>query len=92
MTIKEINYLSLFSEVNPENDNIDVHVMLKDGREFTFVIGTPNNIYWCMDNEKIDYFFGEPMIFVKRLTKENIERSIEAIASEDNGRWLEVYG
>ena len=92
MGIKSIVYLSDWSEVNPENDNIDVHVVLEDGREFTFVVATPNNVFWCMDNERKDYFFGEPMLFVKNLTAENIERVVNAIVSEDDGRWLRVYG
>ena len=45
-----------------------------------------------MENEGIDYFFGEPMLFVKCLTPENIEKAIRAIVAEDNGRWLKVYG
>ena len=90
--IKSITYLSDLSEVNPEHDNLDVKVVLEDGREFTFVVATPNNVFWCMENEGIDYFFGEPMLFVKCLTTENIEKAIKAIITEDNGRWLKVYG
>lgn len=90
--IKSIDYLCDLSEVNPEHDNLDVHVTLEDGREFTFVVATPNNVFWCMENEGIDYFFGEPMIFVKCLTPENIEKAIRAIVAEENGRWLKVYG
>lgn len=90
--ISSITYLSDLSEANPENDNIDVHVVLADGREFTFVVATPNNIVWCMENEKADYFFGEPILFVRCLTAENIEKAIKAIVAEDNGRWLEIYG
>jgi hypothetical protein len=45
-----------------------------------------------MKNEGIDYFFGEPIIFVKSLTADNIERAIKAIVAEDGGRWLEIYG
>jgi hypothetical protein len=45
-----------------------------------------------MENEGIDYFFGEPMLFVKCLTAENIERAVQAIVTEDNGKWLSIYG
>jgi len=90
--IKSIVCQSEWSDVNPENDNVDVHVVLEDGREYTFVVATPNNVFWCMDNEGRDYFFGEPMLFVKNLTTENIERAVKAIVSEDDGRWLDVYG
>ena len=44
--IRRIDYLSDLSEVNPEHDNLDVHVTLDDGREFTFVVATPNNVFW----------------------------------------------
>src|SRR6266853_2200058 len=89
--ILAINYLSDLAECNPENDNLDVHIVLEDGREFTFVVSTPNNISWCMENEGVDYFFGEPVVFVKNLTKENIERVMEKVVAEDGGKWLAVY-
>lgn len=92
MKITSINYLSSLAECNTENDNLDVHITVDDGKEYTFTIATPNNLFWCMDNEGIDYFFGEPMIFVKNLTAENIERALKNIVQEDNGRWLSVYG
>lgn len=90
--IKSIEYLCQLSEINPEHDNFDIHVTLEDGRDFTFVVATPNNVFWCMENEGIDYFFGQPMLFVKCLTPENIEKAVRAIVEEDNGRWLSVYG
>ena len=90
--IRKITYLSDLTEINPEHDNLDVHVVLEDGREFTFVVATPNNVFWCMENEGLDYFFGEPMLFVKCLTTENIEKAIGAIVGEEDGRWLKVYG
>jgi len=90
--IVAINYPSDLTECNPENDNLDVHVVLDDGREFTFTVATPNNISWCMENEGISYFFGEPMVFVKNLTKENIDKAMERIVAEDGGKWLTVYG
>jgi hypothetical protein len=92
MHIEHIDFLSDLADCNPENDNIDVNVVLTDGREFTFTIATPNNIFWCMDNENVNYFFGSPMIFVKRLTRESIEEVVSRIVTEDDGRWLEVYG
>lgn len=45
-----------------------------------------------MDNEGKDYFFGEPVVFVKRLTQDNVERAVIAIVAEDDGKWLSVYG
>jgi hypothetical protein len=87
-----IKFRSPLQDCNPENDNVDVAVTTDDGRTYTLIVATPNNILWCMDNEGLDYFFGSPMIFVKRLTNENVERAIRAIVSEDDGKWLSVYG
>ena len=92
MKAVEIRYPSPLDEVNPENDNIDVHVLLDDGRLFSFVVATPNNIFWCMANEGIDYYFGVPVLFVRLLNRECVGKAIQAILNEDDGRWLEVYG
>lgn len=92
MKIANITYLSELADCNPENDDIDVHILLDDGREFTFTLATPNNILWCMENERTNYFFGEPVVFVKNLTKVNIERALQSIVAEDGGKWLSVYG
>jgi len=92
MRINQIEYPTSPEECNPENDNVDVFVTLEDGRKYTFVVATPNNVFWCMDNEGVDYHFGDPMIFVKRLTRENIERALQAIVEEEGGRWLNIYG
>ena len=84
--------MSPIEEVNQENDNIDIHVELDDGRVFSFLVATPSNIFWCMANEGVDYYFGNPPIFVRILNKDCIEKAIHAILNEDHGRWLEVYG
>ena len=52
----KITYPSPWKDVDPENDNIDVHIHLDDGRVFSLLVATPNNIFWCMDNEQSDYY------------------------------------
>jgi len=49
---------------------------------YTASVATPNNIYWCMENEGLDYFFGCPPLFVKRLTQENVERALKALIED----------
>ncbi len=88
----EIKFLSPLVDVDPENDNVDVHVRLDDGRVFSFVFATPNNIFWCMANEGIDYYFGTPPIFVRLLNEECVRKAVVALLAEDDGRWLGVYG
>ena len=92
MEISRIEYVSPLGEADPLNDNIDVHVYFADGRIYSFVVATPNNIYWCMENEGRDYFFGIPPVFVAKLTQENIERAFEALVADYNGRWIDIYG
>jgi len=88
----EIEYVSPLDEINPENDNIDVHVCLDDGRMYSFLIATPNNIYTCMRNDGNEYFFGTPPIFVKILDQKHVEEALRALLSEYGGRWLDTYG
>ena len=87
-----IEYLSSWDKVDPESDNIDVHVHLEDGRIYSLLIATPSNIYWCMKNEGINYFFGTPPVFVARLDETNVGRAVKALIEEEDGRWLHIYG
>jgi hypothetical protein len=85
-----MEFVSPESEINPENDNVDVFLHLDDGRTYSFVVATPNNIYWCMDNESVNYFFGVPPLFVRKLTRSNVEVAVAALLEDP--QWLEVYG
>jgi hypothetical protein len=92
MKAVDIMFVSPYDEINPENDSVDVHVRLDDGRLFSFDVGTPNSIFFAMANEGIDYYFGVPTVFVRLLNRECVEKATHAIWSEDKGRCLEVYG
>jgi hypothetical protein len=92
MKITQIEYISSLETIDPDNDNIDVHVTLDNGQVYSFVVATPVNIYWCMENQGVDYFFGVPPVFVKQLTVENMERAFNAIINENGGEWLDIYG
>jgi hypothetical protein len=86
----KIEFLSPEQDLNPENDNADVLLHLDDGRVFNFLVATPNNIYWCMDNESNDHYFGVPPLFVRKLTREYVERAFAALVQAPE--WLTVYG
>lgn len=87
-----MRFVSPFEQVNADDDNIDVHVELEDGRVFSIIVATPNNLIWCMDNEKTDYFFGTPAVYVRRLAPELIREALDAVVTENDGYWLEIYG
>jgi hypothetical protein len=75
--IESITYPSPLEESDAKNDDVDVHVQLDDGSVYSFLVATPDNIRWCMEQEGIDYFFSyPPLVFVHRLTAENIEREL----------------
>ena len=91
MQITNVQYVSPLADENPADGNIDVWIEMEDGSKYSFLVATPNNIYWCMENEGVDYFFGTPPIFVKQLTAENIERALKAFVAEAGGDLLAVY-
>lgn len=85
-----VEFVSPEEDINPENDNVDVFLHLDDGRVYGFLVATPNNIYWCMDNEANDHYFGVPPLFVRTLTRDCVERAFVALLQEPE--WLNVYG
>lgn len=92
MEIKKITYPTSLDSLNdPKNDNIDIIVELEDGFSYTMVVATPKNLYKLMERE--DQFFlssGPPMLFVKKLTEENIFKVVQDFAT-DNAYWLKSY-
>jgi hypothetical protein len=92
MKIVRIRTGSPLEDLDVDNDNVDVNVHLEDCRVYSFLVATPKNIYWCMDNERIDYFLGVPPVFVRQLSADNIRRALDAIITEDSGKWRQVYG
>jgi hypothetical protein len=42
--------------------------------------------------EGINYWFGEPPVFVKTMSTQAIEQALKAVVNEDGGKWLSVYG
>lgn len=92
MKIVNITFPTCLSHIdNIENGNIDVFVELDDGFTYTMVVTTPQNYYWYMDKEGLDYIPPYPPdIIVRRLTEENIRQAIEAYA-EDDAYWMKLY-
>ena len=85
----QIEFISPEDQINPENDNADIRLRLDTGRVFGLVVATPSNIYWSMDNEATDYYFGVPPLFVRRLTRHAVETAIAALLQAPE--WLNIY-
>lgn len=92
MQVESITFLSDLKDVKDIfDDNIDVYVELENGRNYVVVIGTPKNLLRLMENEKSDFLSpGDPIIIVKKITKEVIEQVIKAYA-EDDAYCLKFY-
>ena len=92
MKVESITFLSDLKDVkNIFDDNVDVAVKLDDGHEYIVVVATQKNLLTLMNNEKSDFLSpGDPMIIVRKLTKEVIEKAIQVYA-ENNKYYLKFY-
>jgi predicted DNA-binding protein len=75
------------------NSNIEVFVTLQDGFSLTIVVGTPKNLQYLMEKDKVNFYGpGLPWIIVQKLTKAIIQEAIEAyIDDKADGYWLKLY-
>ncbi len=92
MKVESITFLSDLKDVTDIfDDNMDVSVKLENGRNYVLVVGTPKNLLRLMENEKNDFLSpGDPIVIVKKMTKEVIEQAIQAYA-EDDAYYLKFY-
>lgn len=92
MKVESITFLSDLTDVQDIfDDNVDVSVKLDDGHKYILVVATQKNLLTLMNNEKSDFLSpGDPMIIVRKLTKEVVEDAIQAYA-EDDGYYLKFY-
>lgn len=79
-------------QIDPDNDNVDVLVQMEDGKQYTFVVATPDNVKYLMNKEKLPYLKpGLPFLFVERLTSVNIRKVVQSLLEEDE-RLVRIYG
>ena len=80
-----------WNQVNPENDNMDVCLTFPDGRSFTFVVTTPENLQFLMKQEEKTYLTpGAPMLIAEKLTEEVVSRLMAELAQDE--QLLNLYG
>jgi hypothetical protein len=92
MKVESITFLSDLKDIKDIfDDNMDVSVNLENGRNYVLVVGTPKNLLRLMENEKSDFLSpGDPIVIVKKMTKEVIEQAIKAYA-ENDAYYLKFY-
>ena len=80
-----------FNNVNPENDNIDLCIELPNGRRYTLVISTPQNLQHLISSGGKPYLEPSlPFLFVDQLTEENIRLLIDELVKDSI--LLRIYG
>ena len=80
-----------FNNVNPENDNIDLCIELPNGRKYTLVISTPQNLQHLISSGGKPYLEPSlPFLFVDQLTEENIRLLIDELVKD--AILLRIYG
>ena len=80
-----------FNSINPTDDNIDVCMELPDGKQYTFVVATPQNLQQLIQINKKPYLEpGSPLLFVDKLTEENIRLLFDELVK--NPILLRIYG
>ena len=85
MKVESINFLGPIENIDDIFDyNMDVSVNLENGKNYVVVVGTPKNLLKLMENEKSDFLSpGDPIIIVKKMTKEVVKEAIQAYAEND---------
>ena len=85
-------FVSPLNAIDPEDDNVDVHIHLSDGRTYSLLVATPKNIYWCMEKEGTEHFFSDPPTLLVRFIDEiHVRIAVESLLSE-NPNLLAAYG
>jgi len=80
-----------FEHVNSRNDNIDVCIGLPDGRQYTIVVATPQNVQELMSAEENPYLKPcAPFLFVDELTERNIRLLVDELMKDPV--LLRIYG
>jgi hypothetical protein len=88
MKVESINFLSPIEDID---DIFDVSVNLENGLNYVVVVGTPKNLLRLMENEKSTFLSpGDPIVIVKKMTKEVVEEAIQAYAKND-AHYLKFY-
>ena len=80
-----------FKEINTLDDNIDVCIELSNGKQYTIVVATPQNLQTMMKNSGKPYVEPcSPILFVERINELNIKLLIDKLVQDPI--LLRVYG
>jgi flagellar biosynthesis component FlhA len=72
-----------YNVTNPDNDNIDVNIVLENRKVFFATIFTLENIKQLLNQENENYFWATDMITAKNISKQEIKKIITEIVNEE---------
>jgi len=72
-----------YNVINPDNDNIDINIVLENKKVFFTTIFTVENIKYLLDDGQESYFSSTDMIITKNITKTEIKKVITEIINEE---------
>ena len=88
----DIIYPTSLEQIDPDNDNIDILVQTENGKQYTFVVATPDNLKYLMNKDKISFLRPSlPFLFVEKLTHANIDNVVKSLLEEDE-QLIRIYG
>lgn len=88
----DIIYSTSLGQIDPDNDNIDILVQTENGKQYTFVVATPDNLKYLMYKDKVSFLKpGLPFLFVEKLTHTNINNVVKSLLEEDE-QLIRIYG
>ncbi len=80
-----------FESIDSTNDNIDVCIELSNGKHYTIVVATPQNLQAMMKSSGNPYFEPcSPILFVEVLTEHNIRLLVDKLVQDPI--LLRIYG
>lgn len=88
----DIIFPTVLNEIDSDNDNIDILVQTENGKRYSFVVATPDNLMHLMQKDNLPYLKpGLPFLFVEKITESNIRMLIDSLF-EESEQLIRIYG
>jgi hypothetical protein len=86
-----VDFLDALERLNPASGEARVRVGLDGGRESTFLAATFDRPEAWMREGRLDHWFAEPVLYVRRLDAASVRAAVDAMAADLGGYWLRYY-
>ena len=88
--IRSIQFLSPEPQ-NPDCGEAEIRVDLEDGSFSVFRVMTPSDVGPAMNEAGKDCTFGDPVLFVRSLRRDDLAHAVGKMAAHMSGFWLRYY-